>query len=78
MRRPFGIVEDRADGRLYAVRRDALSDIDHAAGVAAYYLDETGPHLLEEPPGPQTRQGVEARQAARRARRDAPKPSWLR
>jgi hypothetical protein len=76
----FGGVEDTRDGRLYTRRPDELADLDYATGVVAYYLDEHGsPHLLEEPHGPQSRQALEAEQAALEERRNQPrpKPSWL-
>jgi hypothetical protein len=77
----FGIVEDTTDGRLYRARRDEIGDLEYATGVVAYYLNEAGlPVLLEEPPGPQSRQALEEQQAAREARRKAPRPrpAWMR
>lgn len=75
----FGIVEHVPSGRLYRVRRDELPDLEYANAIA-YYLDENGtPVLLEEPPGPQSRQALEQQQADQAARRAAPrpKPAWL-
>jgi hypothetical protein len=74
----FSIVEHTPTGRLYRVRRDELPDLGYSTATA-YYIAAGQPVLLEPPPGPETRQGVEARQEARRQRRAAkkPRPAWM-
>jgi hypothetical protein len=76
----FGIVEHAPTGRLYAVRRDELPDLEYANAIA-YYVDASGaPRLLEEPPGPQSVQALAEQQANREKRRAAPRPrpAWMR
>jgi hypothetical protein len=73
----FSQVEDTTDGRLYRVRHDMLGDLELATGVVAYYFDRSGvPRLLEEPPGPQSRQALQEQQAARE-QPPKPRPSWM-
>jgi hypothetical protein len=63
----------------FKLRTDEVPDLEFVNAVA-FYRDESGfPRLVEAPPGPSTRQGVEARQAARAEKRNAarPKPSWM-
>ena len=78
--RRFGIVEHVPSGRLYRLRKDQLPDIEYSS-ASAFFTDANGvPVLLEPPPGPQTVDEAERRQAARMERRNAPKPrpAWMR
>ena len=71
----FGVVEDTRTGTFYRRRRDQLPDLDYTSATA-YYVDAAGsPVLLERPStGPTNRSELEAQQAEREARRNAPKP----
>jgi hypothetical protein len=77
----FGMVENTRNGDLYRVRRDGLIDLNWTSAIA-YYVDADGVPVLLEPSasGPKSRGELEAWEAEREQRRNAPKPmpAWMR
>ena len=60
----FGIVEHRHTGALYHVQLGQLDDPDRSGAVAFFIADDGTPRYLEQPPGPSTREEVEAQRQA--------------
>jgi hypothetical protein len=82
--RPFrpGVLEDQRTGQFWKPHRGELVDLTYLPGAAAYFIAADGhPVVLEKPPGPQTRDELEARRAAneqRRAEQAKIVPAWKR
>jgi hypothetical protein len=74
------VIEDEATGDFFAPLRGEFFEAKYSAAIA-FYIDEDGqPRFLERPPGPRNRAELEAKQAARLARKNAPRrrPAWMR
>jgi hypothetical protein len=75
----FGRVEEVSSGEFFRVFG---GDPDYADGVTSFYCDVDGTPVMLAPisEGVRTRAELERIQAAREARRDAPKPrpAWMR